>query len=83
MLCNDVQTLTAITKYPNFNTALFKAMDKVCQLIYNQHKELKQAFYRVSIAYVVFRNSSFFKQFLKICLPSLPSLPSEGENELN
>jgi hypothetical protein len=41
MLCNDVQTLTAITKDPNFNTALFKAMDKVCQLIYDQHKELK------------------------------------------
>ncbi len=61
MLSNDVQTLTAITKDPNFNTVLFKAMDKVCQLIYNQHKELKQAFYRVSIAYVVFRNSSYFK----------------------
>jgi hypothetical protein len=41
MLCNDVQTLTAITKDPSLNTALFKAMDKVCQLIYDQHKELK------------------------------------------
>jgi hypothetical protein len=55
MLYNAVQTHTAITKDPNFNKVLLKAVDKVCQLIYNQHKELKQAFYRVSMLYVVFK----------------------------
>lgn len=41
--------LIAISKSPNFNTDLFKAMDKVCQLIYSQHKELKQSFYCVCL----------------------------------
>jgi hypothetical protein len=36
MLYNAVITLTSITKDPNFDAALFKAMDKVCQLIYNK-----------------------------------------------
>ncbi len=36
---NAVLTLTAITKDPNFDAALFKAMDKVCQLAYNKFKK--------------------------------------------
>jgi len=38
VLFNAVLTLTAITKDPNFDAAIFKAMDKVCQLIYNKSK---------------------------------------------
>ncbi len=34
---NAVLTLTAITKDPNFDATLFRAMDKVCQLIYTKH----------------------------------------------
>jgi hypothetical protein len=36
---NAVITLTSITKATHFDVALFKAMDKVCQMIYNKHKE--------------------------------------------
>lgn len=36
-----VVTLTSITHAPNFDIAVFKAMDKVCQLVYNKHKESK------------------------------------------
>ena len=39
ILFNAVVTLTSITKAPNFDISIFKAMDKVCQLIYNKHKE--------------------------------------------
>jgi len=39
MLYNAAVTLTSITKAPNFDVAIFKAMDKVCQLIYTKHKE--------------------------------------------
>jgi outer membrane lipoprotein-sorting protein len=39
MLYNAVVTLTGITKSPAFDTSIFKAMDKVCQMIYNKHKE--------------------------------------------
>jgi hypothetical protein len=39
ILYNSVATLTAITKDPNFDAAIFKAMDKVCQLIYTKIKE--------------------------------------------
>jgi hypothetical protein len=35
---NAVLTLTNITKDPNFDAELFKAMDKVCQLIYAKLK---------------------------------------------
>ena len=42
ILYNAVVTLTSITKDPNFDEPLFKAMDKVCQLMYIQHKNLKQ-----------------------------------------
>jgi hypothetical protein len=36
-----VITLTYITKDSNFDMAIFKAMDKVCQLIYIKLKETK------------------------------------------
>lgn len=38
-LYNATLTLTSITKAPNFEVAIFKAMDKVCQMLYNQYKE--------------------------------------------
>lgn len=39
VLYNAVVALTSITNASNFDTAIFKAMDKVCQMIYNKHKE--------------------------------------------
>ena len=39
MFFNAVLTLTSITKSPNFDAIIFKAMDKVCQIMYNKHKE--------------------------------------------
>jgi hypothetical protein len=39
MFFNAILTLTSITKSSNFDTAIFKSMDKVCQMIYNKHKE--------------------------------------------
>jgi hypothetical protein len=39
MLYNAVVTLTSITKASNFDGAIFKAMDKVCHMLYNQYKE--------------------------------------------
>ena len=39
MLYLAVVTLTSITKAPNLDVAIFKAMDKVCQLMYTKHKE--------------------------------------------
>jgi hypothetical protein len=39
MLYDAVVTLTSITNASNFDVAIFKAMDKVCQMIYNKHKE--------------------------------------------
>jgi hypothetical protein len=41
ILYNAVVTLTSITKPPIFDLKIFKAMDKVCQMIYNKHKEAK------------------------------------------
>ncbi|NVO03039.1 MAG: hypothetical protein HXX09_10110 [Bacteroidetes bacterium] len=41
VLFNAVLTLTSITKASNFDITIFKAMDKVCQMIYNKHKETK------------------------------------------
>lgn len=35
-LYSAVSTLTLITKDPNFDPTIFKAMDKVCQLLYNK-----------------------------------------------
>lgn len=40
VLFNAVVTLTSISKAPNFDVAIFKAMDKVCQMIYSKHKEV-------------------------------------------
>lgn len=40
-LFNAVELLTSISSASNFNTSIFKAVDKVCQLIYNQQKETK------------------------------------------
>jgi hypothetical protein len=40
-LFKAVELLTSISSASNFNTSIFKAVDKVCQLIYNQHKETK------------------------------------------
>ena len=41
MFYNAVQTLTSITKSSNFDMAIFKSMDKVCQMMYSKHKEGK------------------------------------------
>lgn len=38
IIYNAVQTLTSITKSTNFDAAIFKSMDKVCQMMYNKHK---------------------------------------------
>ena len=38
VLYNAVVALTIITKDPNFDVTIFKAMDKVCQMIYNKNK---------------------------------------------
>jgi len=40
VLFNAVVTLTSITNAPDFDTKIFKGMDKVCQLIYSKHKEI-------------------------------------------
>ena len=39
ILFNAVATLTSISKSPDFDMAIFKAMDKVCQMIYVKHIE--------------------------------------------
>ena len=41
MFYNAVQTLTSISKSSNFDMAIFKSMDKVCQMMYHKHKESK------------------------------------------
>ena len=41
ILYHAVETLTSISKSANFDTTIFKAMDKVCQMIYNKQKEAK------------------------------------------
>jgi len=41
ILYQAVVTLTSLTNDPNFDVAIFKAMDKVCQMIYTKHKEIK------------------------------------------
>ena len=38
LLFDAVITLTKITNPNNFDIAIFNAMDKVCQLIYNNYK---------------------------------------------
>lgn len=39
ILYDSVLTLTSITKDTNFDVKIFKAMDKVCHMIYNRHIE--------------------------------------------
>ena len=39
MLYHAVNTLTSITKSSNYDVTIFKAMDKVCQLMYSKHKK--------------------------------------------
>ena len=41
MLYNAVQTLTSISKSSSFDMAIFKSMDKVCQMLYSKHQESK------------------------------------------
>jgi hypothetical protein len=36
---NAVLTLTSIAKSSDFDAAIFKSMDKVCQMIYDKDKE--------------------------------------------
>jgi hypothetical protein len=38
ILFNAVTTLTSITKADVFDVSIFKAMDKICVLIYNKYK---------------------------------------------
>jgi hypothetical protein len=39
ILYDAVVTLKSITSACNFDISIFKAMDKVCQMIYSKHKE--------------------------------------------
>jgi hypothetical protein len=41
ILFNAVVTLTGITKAAHFDAGIFKAMDKVCQMIYNKRASAK------------------------------------------
>lgn len=38
-LYNAVMTLTAMSRNDNLDLRLFKAMDKICQELYNKYKE--------------------------------------------
>ena len=40
ILYNAVVTLSSISSVNNLDVSLFKAMDKVCQLIYKNYKEI-------------------------------------------
>jgi hypothetical protein len=40
-LYKAVELLTRLSSTSNFDTSIFKAMDKVCQMMYNKHKEIK------------------------------------------
>ena len=39
ILYHAVVTLTSLANATNFDVTIFKAMDKVCQMIYNKHIE--------------------------------------------
>ncbi len=41
ILYDTVVTLTTITKSTDFDITIFKAMDKVCNLVYQKHQENK------------------------------------------
>ena len=40
ILYNAIITLTSITKAHKIDITIFKAMDKVCQMMYYKHKEM-------------------------------------------
>lgn len=40
-LYTAIELLTSISIASCFDTSIFKAMDKVCQMMYNKHKEMK------------------------------------------
>ena len=40
-LYKAVELLTSLSSASNFDTSIFKAVDKVCQMMYNKHKETK------------------------------------------
>jgi len=40
-LYKAVELLTSLSSASNFDNSIFKAVDKVCQMIYNKHKETK------------------------------------------
>jgi len=40
-LFKAVELLTSLSSGPAFDTSIFKAADKVCQMIYNKHNEAK------------------------------------------
>jgi hypothetical protein len=39
MFYHAVQALTSISKSPDFDLTIFKSMDKICQMMYDKHKE--------------------------------------------
>lgn len=39
ILYNAVVTLTGLSTASDFDATIFKAMDKVCQMLYNKHRE--------------------------------------------
>lgn len=41
LLYDAVGLLTNLTHSPDFDTTLFKAMDKVCQILYQKHQAKK------------------------------------------
>ena len=40
-LYTAIELLTSISNASSFDTSIFSAMDKVCQMMYNKHKEMK------------------------------------------
>ncbi len=40
-LYKAVELLTSLSSASNFDTSIFKAVDKVCQMMYIKHKETK------------------------------------------
>ena len=40
-LFKAVEILSNLSSDSNLDTSIFKAVDKVCQMIYNKHKEMK------------------------------------------
>lgn len=40
-LYKAVELLTSLSTTPNFDASIFKAIDKVCQMMYTKHTEIK------------------------------------------